>query len=209
MLTKGLNDKTHDQEHALWESFRKGDPGTFLRLYDEYVDVLFSFGTNFTTDKELIKDCIHDLFLDLGKYRAQLSDTTSIRFYLMASLKRRIIREQKKTGALLSFDPAILPLVDKEESPAFEYIVIEQEKADDQNRILLQALKTLSNHQQRILFLRFNQELSYPEIADLLNISVESVRTMIYRSLKLLRAGLQKTDFTFHQLLFIYRSAGS
>ena len=184
--------------------FQERRPCAFVHLYDQYVDVLFAFGTNFTSDKELIKDCIHDLFLVLGKYRIRLSDTSNVRFYLLASLKRKIIREQTKRGAVCSFDPAVLELVGEKESPAFEYVFIRQEEADHQNRLLLEALKMLSNHQQKILFFRFNQDLSYAEIADLLHISVESVRTMVYRSLKSLRAGLKDSDFTFPTLFFLF-----
>jgi RNA polymerase sigma-70 factor (ECF subfamily) len=205
MPGKKTDNDFREQELCLWESFRKGDPDAFVRLYNQYVDVLYAFGTNFTNDKELIKDCIHDLFLVLARLRGRLSGTTNVRFYLLASLKRKILKEQTKRGAIRSFDPAVLPLVNKEESPAIEYVFIRDEEADHQSRILLGALKTLSDHQQKILFLRFNQELSYPEIADLLHISVESVRTMVYRSLKSLRADLREADFTFPTLFFLFR----
>lgn len=205
MPGKNSDHELYNTDRSLWESFRKGDPVAFVRLYDQYVDVLFSFGTHFTSDKELIKDCIHDLFLVLGKYRTRLSDTTSVRFYLLASLKRRIIREQGKHGMIRSVDPAVLKLVGDEESPTFEYVFIRREEADHQSRLLLEALKALSTHQQKILFLRFNQDLRYTEIAELLDISVESVRTMVYRSLKSLRAGLKGADFTFPTLFFLCR----
>ncbi len=203
-MKKNFSDhEFRDSDHSLWENFRGDDPDAFLRIYDEYADVLYSFGANFTKDKELIKDCIHDLFLDLYKYRKQLSETTSIRFYLFGSLKRKIIKEQKKSVPFLSFDPTVLPQVGKEESPAFEYVVIQREEADDSDRLMVKAWDMLSDHQKKILFLRFNQELSYSEIADLLQISIESVRTMVYRSLKILRSVLQDSSHPFQLLFFI------
>jgi RNA polymerase sigma factor (sigma-70 family) len=164
---------------------------------------------NFTKDKELIKDCIHDLFLELYKYRDRLSGTSSIRFYLFASLKRKIVREQQKKGSILSFDPSVLPLVGKEESPDQEYVFIRQEEADHGNKLLLEAFGKLTGHQQEILFLRFNQELSYPEIAELFQISVETVRTLVYRSLKIIRSFLQESGCTFPILLLLMRPVNS
>ena len=35
----------------------------FGLLYDKNVDNLFAFGSRFTADRELIKDCIHDVFV--------------------------------------------------------------------------------------------------------------------------------------------------
>ena len=192
-------------DRSLWMDFRKGEPEAFLRLYDDYVDLLFLFGKNYSKDEEFVKDCIHDLFLDLYKYRSHLSDIQSIRFYLYSSLKRKIIKEQKKRDASVLSDSPISLLEDQEESPAFEFTLIQQEESDENNRLLMKAWAELSEHQQKILFLRFNQDLSYPEIADLLEISVESVRTMVYRSIKVLRNSLQNSSHSIHLLSFLFR----
>ncbi len=192
-------------DRSLWMDFRKGEPEAFLRLYDDYVDVLFLFGKNYSKDSEFVKDCIHDLFLDLYKYREHLSDIHSIRFYLYSSLKRKIIKEQKKRDVSVLSDSPMSLLEDQEESPAFEFTLIQQEESDENNRLLMKAWEELSEHQQKILFLRFNQELSYPEIANLFQISVESVRTMVYRSIKILRNSLQNSSHSIHLLSFLFR----
>ena len=37
----------------------------FAYLYDKHIDNLFAFGSRFTTDREMVKDCIHDVFVKL------------------------------------------------------------------------------------------------------------------------------------------------
>ena len=49
------------EEEILWTRFREGDDRAFYRLYDLYVDNLYRYGSNFSRDKDLVKDCIQDL----------------------------------------------------------------------------------------------------------------------------------------------------
>ncbi len=193
-------EKDLNKDGFLWQQFKAGDENAFYLLYDHYVEELFSFGGSFTKDLELVKDCIHDLFLDLYKYRKQLSDTNNIRFYLFRSLRRKIYREQKKISSLLNDEDILSEQADK--VPAFENTIIQEEISAENHRLLLKAMKSLTFRQQKALSLRFEQDLSYPDIANLLDISVESTRTIVYRALKVLRDILKNGDHPTIQLLF-------
>ena len=57
---------------------------------------------------------------------------------------------------------------------------------------LKKAWKNLTRHQIRALQLKFTENKSYTEIADELNVSLSSARTLIYRSIKEIR---KKTAF--------------
>ena len=48
------------------------------QLYDKHIDNLFMFGTKFTADRELIKDCIQDVSVKLFNKRAQLDKVNNI-----------------------------------------------------------------------------------------------------------------------------------
>ena len=37
----------------------------FTYLYDKHIDNLFAFGSRFSSDREMIKDCIQDVFVKL------------------------------------------------------------------------------------------------------------------------------------------------
>jgi RNA polymerase sigma factor (sigma-70 family) len=49
------------------------------------------------------------------------------------------------------------------------------------------VLKNLPAKQKEALYLRYNESMEYPEIAQVLNISVESVRKQVYRALNSIR----------------------
>ena len=90
-----LNKKAVIDEVQVWDQFRLGDQQAFTTLYQHFVQPLYAYSLGVTNDKELIKDCLHDLFVELWKNHATLGPTTSVKFYLMASIKRKIIRNME------------------------------------------------------------------------------------------------------------------
>ena len=79
-------------EVKMWNEFRSGNHTAFTQIYQNYVSLLYNYSTSITPDRELIKDCLHDLFVELWKNHQNLGETTSIRYYLMASIKRKLVR---------------------------------------------------------------------------------------------------------------------
>ena len=65
-------------------------------------------------------------------------------------------------------------------------------------------MEHLTEKQKEILFLRFQCELSYAEIAIMLDIAVDSCYKMIYRSLKELRFDLEKLEGISHRLIMFF-----
>jgi RNA polymerase sigma factor (sigma-70 family) len=193
--------KEYNKDYFLWHRFKEGDENAFYLLYDQYADALYSFGKCFLKDHDLIKDCIHDLFLDLYKYKGQLSDTDNIRFYLFRSLRRKLFKKQQKFSSFPFNDKILLNQTDV--VPAYEDTLIEEEITTKNHRLLQLAMKSLTIKQRKVLSLHFEQDLSYSEIAELFDISIESVRTLVYRSLKILRGILNNEDQTTLQLLTI------
>ena len=68
----------------------------FSQLYDKHVDSLFSFGSKFTSDRELIKDCIQDVFVKLFNKKEALDKVCNIESYLYVSLRNRINDEFRR-----------------------------------------------------------------------------------------------------------------
>lgn len=197
--------KDLNKDYFLWKRFKGGDEIAFYQLYDEHVDSLFRFGMQFSKDNNFVKDCIHDLFLDLYKHKNRLGDTDSIKFYLFRSLRRKMHKQQSKS--------TFLSLEMEEESdqidqiPAFEETLINSEIQQENSDLLVQAVSQLTQQQQRALFLKFEQNLTYSEIADIFGISVESARTNIYRALKILREKILVTKTSINLLLLLSKSA--
>ncbi|SEJ09015.1 RNA polymerase sigma factor, sigma-70 family [Dyadobacter sp. SG02] len=184
---------THsDPDHDTWLRFISGDPDAFSKLYDQYADVLYAFGMRYSTDRDLVKDCIHDLFIDLHGYRKNLAQDANVKFYLLKSLRRKLHLAHRKSS-MLRFDRW-----DTEDSlaiSAFTFSIEQELIMDEKEREILQHLAAeinrLPDRQREILYLRFHQDLDYDEIAAIMQISVPTCRTFVYRALKELRGKLE------------------
>jgi len=179
---------TKDIELYYWKQLKKGSKNALGKLYDRYADELFVYGMQFCQDRALVLDAIHDLFLNLFKYHSNLAETDNVEFYLLRSLKNNVIKSIKKNQKLSSLSQA------KKEIKSdfnFEEHWISTETQHEHSHKLAKALSLLSEKQRKSLFLRFTEGYTYDEIATMMNISVQSARTNIYRSIKMLRRNLQ------------------
>ncbi len=190
-----------NKDYFLWKRFIDGDDKAFFLIYDQYFDTLYNYGIHFSKNNDLIKDCIHDLFLDLYKYRTHLAETDSIQFYLFRSLRRLIYKEQSKNVTISAEDKLLMQ--NDVTVMAYEDAIIASETKDANHKILFEVMKDLSDRQREGLSLKFEQNFSYKEIADILDISVESARTNIYRALKDLRKALKKKGISVSMLFLL------
>ena len=182
---KGSSEKL---EIIYWNKLRKGDTAALGKLYDRFVDILFSHGMRKDGNREHGMDCIHDLFFDLYKYRSKLSYTDNVEYYLIKSLDRKINRQFKRKDFPIEIDRNIFKQsVVKNHTESFEEDIIREERIAERTIKLKEALDTLTPKQKKGLYLRFDQERSYEEIADIMEVSIETARTTIYRALKTLR----------------------
>ncbi|MDH6307048.1 RNA polymerase sigma factor (sigma-70 family) [Parabacteroides sp. PF5-5] len=78
------------EESSLWEKFLKGDDKAYAYFYKKYMESLFSYGMRFTSDRELVKDCIQDIFVKIYSNRSNLKQTDNVKLYLFIALKNTL-----------------------------------------------------------------------------------------------------------------------
>lgn len=165
--------------------FKTGDRDSFEEIYNEFSDQLFAYGAKITTDRELLKDCIQDLFIDLYKYNPNIRNAELLEYYLYKSLKRLIVKKLKKDKRSEGFgyEHASFDLIFSVETDSFP-----DELMNEQINLLQKALKTLDEKKRELLFLKFDSGLNYIEIGDLLNMKPDTVKKQVYRILQYLRS---------------------
>jgi RNA polymerase sigma factor (sigma-70 family) len=182
----GLRDNQLDEE-ALWKGVQNGNQADFESLYNEFFRSLYSYGRKICNNNTILEDAIHDLFLDLWRYHANLAPTTSIRFYLYRALRRRIVKNEIKDSADAVFDfKAHGFLVERNFS--HEENIIRSETGDERAKMLKKHLKDLPPRQYESLILRFYDDFSYEEIGNLLGVNEQSARNLVQRGLQQLRS---------------------
>jgi len=169
-----------------WSLFLSGNDKAYSWLYKTYIQILYSYGTRFTSDDELIKDCIQEVFISLWKSRSKLPLPDNIKVYLMISLKNCLIRHLYKSELFRNYD--------SKEIITFSILepTVEEEYIDNEDFFHLQQkvkkiLAILTPRQQEIIYYRFIQELSFEEICSLMDLNYQSAQNLIQRSLKKIR----------------------
>ncbi|APQ16742.1 RNA polymerase sigma factor [Maribacter hydrothermalis] len=189
---------SRNDEKTYWMELQKGNMDSLGKLYDIYIDNLFTFGMSITKDKTSVMDGIHDLFLNLYKYHKNLGEVSNVKSYLFLSLKRTLY---KKSGlkVLNVEDTEILHTISINDinTPSHESQIINTEHSSYIKEKVNRAMNLLSKNQQEVLNMRFTEEKSYEEIAQTMSVSISSARTIIYRALKILRGGILAILFTF------------
>ncbi|MGO4771824.1 prolyl oligopeptidase family serine peptidase [Flavobacterium sp. W22_SRS_FK3] len=97
-----MNDEKRDIN--LWSQIKKGDVLAYHKLYDQYINVLFTFGMQYTNDDTLVQDAIHDVFVDLHRYRNNIAADVVIKSYLFKALQHDIFKKLKSQTKTVCLD---------------------------------------------------------------------------------------------------------
>lgn len=173
----------------LWQSFLKGDDKSFSVIYQQHIEGLLSYGHKLCPDYNLIRDCIQEIFIDLFLKRSRISvKIENLKPYLFVALRNCI---GKKVTRISKFNSLSSSLDQNDQGFNIEYSfqdkIIEIEVSNEIKEKLHAAINKLPERQKEIIYLKFEEEMDYNEIAYILKISVESARKLLYRSLLSLR----------------------
>ncbi|TDB62736.1 RNA polymerase sigma factor [Arundinibacter roseus] len=171
---------------TLWQSFRAGNSDAFAQLLHLYYPMLLNYGVRLSPDREFVKDCLHDLFLEFWNKKEKLSDIENLKSYLLLSFRRKLFRETRR---LKWFREANEVTEDYTMEVQFtiESYLINNEVQHEYLKKLKLNLEKLSKRQREVIYLRFYQEMEYDEISAIMEINYHSVVNLIYEALKLLR----------------------
>lgn len=169
-----------------WRLLAAGNEQAFLELFKNEYQHLFAYGFSITADRELTKDCIQELFLELWEKRSRVNNEVSnIRSYLFTWLRRKITHQlaRKHNHAPGALDPEIA-------EPSYEELLVALETSAEKKLQLNEALSRLSRKQLDMVRLRFFQNMSYGEIAEKEQLSQRTVYNLVYEALKRLRQSI-------------------
>jgi len=159
---------------------------SFSHLYNTYINELYSYGKALGMGNEDLEDAIHDVFLHMidRQMQSQLN-IDNIKFYLFRCLKNRMISDRRKSKDLEN--------VDNVDDYSFSIKVtsldalIEEEEKTQLTKRIETILLCLTNRQREAIYLRYMQELSYEEIAVLLEITEKGTRKLMSRAIEKIR----------------------
>lgn len=173
-----------------WNIMVDGDKEAFLTIYHQYYQPLFYYGFSVTADKELTKDCIQELFLEIWNTRPALNkDVQNIQSYLFTWLRRKISR---KKSLLLRQEKSYHASGEENDCKEFCYedLLIAFQQTEEKKEQLTRALSTLTKKQLQIIRLKFYDNLGYAEISERTSLTTRTVYNIIYEAIHRLRESM-------------------
>ena len=146
-------DKLSTVEHiALWNNFLNGSKEAYSEIYELFAADLYRYGYNLVKNKEMVEDCLHELFLHVYNHRQKLGPTNNIRFYMYRALRRRLTDAVTK---LSKFDTGeyVFDHADFLIQP-YESQLIEEQNLKRQKHLVIIELNKLPKRQKEILYRR-------------------------------------------------------
>ncbi|MBX2816215.1 MAG: sigma-70 family RNA polymerase sigma factor [Saprospiraceae bacterium] len=168
----------------LWQAMKNGDQNALKTIYDGNASALMRYGKRFQAHSDLLKDCLHDLFVYIWTNRSQLSDTDAIGPYLTVAFRRRIINALKASSKIANREMDL----ENVEFGLLEETALEREEATRVGKAkITRALATLSDRQREVIYLKYYRGMGYEDIAEAMDINYQSVRNLVHNGLRKLR----------------------
>jgi len=160
----------------------QGDSLAFAELVREHQGMVFSIAYHFLRDRALAEDLAQEVFLELHQGLDRIQSPAHLTYWLRRVTANRCIDQgrSKQRRRELALDDAPEPVA--AEQPA-DPLLLEK---------LQQSLAGLPEKQRLMLILRFQEGMGPAEIADVLEIPVNTVKSTLHRSLADLRRGLTR-----------------
>lgn len=192
---------TDERCKELWERFLRGDKVSFESIYKLHIRDLLNYGYKVTSDRTLIEDSIQDLFYEMWQSRENLSQTSSIKFYLFRALRYKIVRNTKDKKIDLIDSLNEMDVGSDDFSHENYLIGIESQALQTQH--LKELIARLPKRQQESINLRYYHNFSNEEIAAIMEVTYQSACKFIYTGLKSLRLSLKQSALSIVSALFL------
>jgi RNA polymerase sigma-70 factor, ECF subfamily len=166
------------------------DERTFEAIFRTHYGSLCAFALRYARDHALAEELVQDLFADLWMRRAAWAARAgSERAYLLAAVRNRALNLRKRQAVERDWEESESAPEVRELHPRPARADQLLETAELEHRVRA-ALESLPERCRLVMHLRWREQLSYAEIAEVMGISVKGVENQLARGLKALREKL-------------------
>lgn len=188
-----ISDSFSDRE--LFSLIQKGNKEAFTIAYNRYNKQLYALSYRYLMDQSLAEDAVQHVFVKLWELHSHLEVSISIKNYLYTMTKNyvlNVIRNQKnviahnyaisQSGHINVYEDCLIEAIENKETIAHFY----------------SAINKLPDQKKTVCLMKLEGRYSNQEIAEKMNISINTVKTHYAQSIKILKQHLEKI------LIFIY-----
>ena len=185
-------------ERSLVLRLIEGDEDAFCELYAAYKNRLIYFAMRFLKSREYAEDIFQDAFAVVWQGRRFINPDASFSAYLYTIVRNRILNQLRDLSNQDKLREQILSQAVNYTNETKDEII-----ANDLRQFISRALQQLTPRQREIFQMSRERQMSHREIAEVLGISVNTVRESISISLRTLRTYLEKNSIVGADLILL------
>lgn len=158
----------------------------FERLYDSYYDSVYRYIYACVKNKWNTEDIISTVFMKLYENREKIQEVETSKNWVFRIAHNTIIDFYRKNGRIIPIDDFIETPVDDED---YNNIIIR-----DEFQGVKKLLDNLPEDTRNIIYLRFYAGLKFKEIAEILDKSESTIKSIVNRAMKKVKIGYEESQ---------------
>ncbi|WP_207491632.1 RNA polymerase sigma-70 factor [Aridibaculum aurantiacum] len=177
-----------DCYHAIKHLISIGNEQAFSQLYNSFYARLIAFSKSITRSQEQAEEVVEDVFIKLWRKRQQLPGVQNLQVYLYVATKNtslNAVADKAKTLSIQPFDDLDIDLDHQGMNPYDLMITQEMQMR------MMQAIDNLPPRCKMIFKLVREDGLKYKDVAEVLNISVNTIDAQMAIAVKRISEALQ------------------
>lgn len=180
-------DLTEVEDEQLFILVEQGNEQAFKLVYEKYHRLLYVLAYRYLMDKDRAEDAIQDVFVKLWEYRERLNIGISLRNFLFTMVKNHVLNVIRNENSAIEKQYEIA-----QRTPEYEDDLVEKLEKREQMELFYEMLDKLPPQKKAICKLKVEEELYTKEIAERMNLSVNTIKTHYAEALKAIRRQLVK-----------------
>lgn len=187
-----------DQE--LLALMQQGNEKAFTTLYHRYYLLLCKKAFQRIPSASLVEEIVQDVFINLWTKASSLDIYGNVKAYLYATLRNKVLHELRTEANRSFYAQKIKQLTMQQEENHY----LDTLYAQEAETYINQVISTLSPQCRQAFLLSRYEHLSYKEIAQQMQLSVNTVEKHIAKALRILRSKLNEYGDIAFMILFIF-----
>ncbi len=167
--------------------FNQGNEDVYRMIFEKYHTRLCYFATSLLPLNDAAEDVVQEAFIKLWQKKEHFSDFPAIKSFLYTTVKNRCLNIRKHDKVVKKYGDL---LHEEKEEPDTMEKMIESEVLEKLN----QAIQELPAGCRNVMQLGYFKGLKNKEIAEKLQVSINTVKTQKKRGLQLLRVIMKVTS---------------
>jgi RNA polymerase sigma-70 factor (ECF subfamily) len=166
---------------------REGDKDAFTAIYNRYYHFLYLIANKYLKNSFMAEDIVQSTFLKLWEMHRVVTIQISLKNFLYTILKHKVLNEIRNNNTAIEKNYELAKMLPESD----DELLIQIENKEMLN-LFYQTINQLSEQKKQVCLLKLRGNLSNQEIADLMHISVPTVKTHYAQAVKLLQARLSR-----------------